>query len=68
VTIQTRRGQTLIEDVRHRTMTPEELQKKFDALVIPRFGRAKTGEVTRLLLSLETAAGVKPLMTALANA
>jgi 2-methylcitrate dehydratase PrpD len=68
VTIQTRRGQTLTEDVRHRTMTGEELQKKFDALVIPRFGRDKTGEVTRLLLSLETAASVKPLMTALGSA
>jgi 2-methylcitrate dehydratase PrpD len=68
VTIQTRRGQTLTEEVRHRTMTGAELQKKFDHLVIPRFGRDRTGEVTRLLLSLETAASIKPLMTALGSA
>src|SRR6202008_2623491 len=38
VTIRTRQGRTLSENVQHQVMTADELQRKFDALVRPRFG------------------------------
>lgn len=65
VTIRTRSGQMLSDDVWHRPMTPGELTRKFDALVVPRFGREKAAQVARQLLSLETAGAVTPLMSAL---
>jgi hypothetical protein len=68
VTIKTRGGRTLSEDVWHRPMSGNELERKFDALVVPRFGREKAAQVARQLLSLETAESVKPLMSALGSA
>ena len=67
VTIRTRRGETLTEEVKHRTMTGDELQKKFDGLVLPRFGMERTPEIARLLQSLDSAASVRSLMTALGS-
>src|SRR6185436_740771 len=39
VTIRTRGGKTLAEEVWHQPMTGAELDRKFDELVTPRFGR-----------------------------
>ncbi len=65
VTVRTRAGKTLTEDVRHRPMDAAELDGKFDALVVPRFGREKCAQVAKLLKALESAASIKPLMMAL---
>jgi hypothetical protein len=46
-------------------MTGPELDRKFDGLVVPRFGREKSARVAGLLKSLESAASVKPLMSEL---
>ena len=67
VTIRTRQGRTVTENVQHRTMTWEELQKKFDALVLPRFGPDRTAVLASFLSSLESAASVKPIMAALGS-
>ena len=65
VTIRTPDGRTLTEEVRHQPMTAAELDRKFDALVVPRFGPEKSAKVAGLLKALETAASLKPLMTEL---
>jgi len=66
VTIRTRGGHVLTEEVRHRPMTGDELDRKFDGLVEPRFGKEKSARVSRLLKGLETG-GVSPLMAELAG-
>jgi hypothetical protein len=48
-------------------MTGPELDRKFDGLVVPRFGKDQSARVAGLLKSLEGAANVKPLMTELAG-
>jgi hypothetical protein len=65
VTVGTRDGRTLTEEVWHQPMTGPELDRKFDGLVVPRFGREKSARVAGLLKSLESAASVKPLMSEL---
>jgi 2-methylcitrate dehydratase PrpD len=65
VTIRTRDGRTLTEEVWHRPMNSAELDRKFDELVVPRFGAEKCAAVARQLKALEGAASVKPLMAAL---
>ena len=67
VTITTRDGRTLTEEVWHQPMTGPELDRKFDGLVVPRFGREKSARTAGLLKSLEGAESVKPLMTELAG-
>ena len=66
VTIKTRDGRTLTEEVWHQPMTGPELDRKFDGLAVPRFGREKSARVAGLLKSLESAASVRPLMSELA--
>jgi 2-methylcitrate dehydratase PrpD len=67
VMIKTRNGEVLTADVRYEPMTRAELDLKFDALVLPRFGREKCARVARLLKGLEAAKSVKPLMAELAG-
>jgi len=65
VTIRTRDGRTLSEEVWHRPMNGAELDRKFDQLVTPRFGAEKSARVARQLKMLESAASMKPLMAEL---
>ena len=68
VTIRTGDGRTLADEVWHRTMTGPELDRKFDGLVVPRFGPDRSARVAAMLKGLESAASVKPLMKELENA
>lgn len=67
VTIRTRDGRTLVEDVRHRPMDAVELDAKFRDLVTPRFGAGKTAKVAALLRGLASAASVRPLASELTS-
>ena len=68
VTIRTRDGKTLTEEVWHQPMTGVELDHKFDELVTPRFGNRRGAQIAMLLKSLENAPSVKPLMAELGGA
>lgn len=68
VTIKTRAGRTLSEEVRHRPMDASELDTKFHGLVTPRFGEAKARRLERLMKRLDAAASVKDLMAELEGA
>lgn len=65
VTITTRAGEALSEEVWHQPMTRAELDRKFDDLAVPRFGEARTRRVGALLRALDRAASVKDLMNEL---
>lgn len=65
VTITTRDGRTLSEEVWHQPMSGPELDRKFEGLAVPRFGKEKSARVAGLLKSLEGAANVKPLVSEL---
>lgn len=65
VTITTRAGRKLEEDVWFRPMTRQELEQKFDDLVTPRFGAQRTAALRASLQGMESAASVRPLMEAL---
>jgi hypothetical protein len=67
VTIRTRGGKALAEEVWHQPMTGAELDRKFDELVTPRFGREKCARAAMLLKDLGAAASVKPVMAELEN-
>ena len=67
VTIKTRAGKTLTEEVWHQPMTVAELDRKFHDLVTPRFGAEKAARLERLLKELESTASVKPLMMELSG-
>jgi 2-methylcitrate dehydratase PrpD len=67
VAIRTRDGKTLTEEVRHEPMSAAELDRKFDELVTPRFGKEKGARLAQMLKSLESAASVKPLLAELAS-
>ena len=67
VTIRTRDGTTLIEEAWHQPMSGAELERKFDALVVPRFGNGKSARIAASLKMLESAASVKPLMAELGS-
>jgi 2-methylcitrate dehydratase PrpD len=62
VTIKTRAGKRFDEEVWHRPMNATELAAKFDALVSPRFGHAKTDALATVLRGLPVAADLKRLM------
>ncbi len=62
VTIRTRAGKVLSKEVWHQPMDAGELDHKFDALVVPRFGVEKSTRITKLLKGLESAASIQPLM------
>jgi len=62
VTIRTRAGTACTEEVWHTPMSGLELDRKFDALAVPRFGREKSARVARVLKGLDDAASVRPLM------
>ena len=68
VTIRTRGGGTLTEEVRHRPMDAAELDRKFRDLVEPRLGGEKTGTVGVMLKRLDSGANIRPLMEALQGA
>ena len=68
VTIRTRAGRALTEEVRHRPMTQEELDLKFAELVTPRFGSDKCARVGKSLKALESAASVKAVVQELGGA
>jgi len=68
VTIKTRAGHPLTEDVRHRPMDASELDTKFRGLVTPRFGEDKARGLERLLKRLDAAASVRDLMAELEGA
>jgi len=62
VTITTRAGKRVRDEVWHRPMTASELVAKFDALVLPRFGRAKTDALSAALRSIAAAPDLRQLM------
>ncbi len=62
VSITTSAGQKLEEEVWFQPMTRPELEEKFDGLVKPQFGVQKMSELRALLLDIEGAASVRPLM------
>jgi 2-methylcitrate dehydratase PrpD len=66
VTIKTRAGAVLTENVVHTPMTPQELDAKFTVLVQPRFGSASCASLADNLKILAQAGSVRPLMSALA--
>ena len=66
VTIRTHAGAVVTEEVKHTSMTQDELINKFKYLVEPRFGDSKCARVAALLKGLEAADSVRPLMTELA--
>lgn len=68
VTIKTRAGHVLTEEVRHRPMNVAELERKFHGLVVPRFGMARTRRVESLIKQLAAAGSVRDLMAALEDA
>jgi len=68
VTIRTLDGRTLTEEVWHRSMNAAELDRKFDELVVPRFGKDKSARAARMLRALESVGDVRPLMAELQNA
>ncbi len=68
VSIKTHAGAVLTEEVKHTPMTSDELDKKFDALVEPRFGQEKRARVAGMLKNLAAAGSVQPLMGELAAA
>jgi len=61
VTIRTRDGRTLTEEVRHQPMSAAELDRKFDDLTLPRLGAERSARVARALKGMAEAANVKPL-------
>ena len=67
VTIRTRDGTTLTEEAWHQPMSGAELERKFDALVVPRFGNGKSARIAASLKKLESAASMKPLMAELGS-
>ena len=66
VTIKTKAGAVVTENVQHRSMTQDELVNKFKHLVDYRFGADKSARIAGLLKNLPAADSVKPLMAELA--
>ena len=66
VTIKTHAGAVVTEEVKHTPMTPDELDNKFNCLVVPRLGPEKNMRIARMLKRLAAASSVRPLMTDLA--
>ena len=66
VTIKTRSGNVLREEVWHQPMTREELDTKFSALVTPRFGEEKAVRLAELFKALDQTENVQPLVAELA--
>ena len=66
VTIKTKSGAVVTENVQHTSMTQEELINKFIYLVDHRFGSEKSARIAAMLQQLATANSVRPLMAALA--
>ncbi|MDB5927551.1 MAG: hypothetical protein JWN13_6487 [Betaproteobacteria bacterium] len=62
VIIRTRGGKQYQEEVWHEPMSRAELETKFDGLVAPKFGTAKTQRLKVLLNELEQSASIRPLM------
>jgi len=62
VTIRTRAGKTLTEEVRHRPMTSAALDRKFNELVVPQFGEDKARRIEEMLKQLADAGSVRNLM------
>jgi 2-methylcitrate dehydratase PrpD len=65
VTVRTRAGRSHTEEAWHVPMTRDELDRKFDQLVTPRFGTGKTRRVETLLGELHAAPRVRELMAEL---
>lgn len=66
VTITTKAGKVVTENVQHTSMTKDELVNKFNNLVLQRFGAEKSARIADMLRYLASADSVKPLMMALA--
>ena len=66
VTIKTKAGAVVTQDVKHTSMTQDELVAKFNPLVAHRFGPEKCARIAGMLKNLEAADSVRPLMTELA--
>ena len=62
VIIRTRGGKTFEEDVWHQPMDRAELEKKFEGLVVPKFGAEKTARLQKLLSEVAAAKSIRPLM------
>jgi 2-methylcitrate dehydratase PrpD len=62
VIIRTRGGRTFEEEVWHQGMERADLEEKFQGLVEPRFGIAKSAGLKALLDDLQTAKSVRPLL------
>lgn len=68
VTIRTRAGHSLTEEVWYRPMDASELEQKFQGLVTPRFGEERARRIEHLLKRLDSAANLTPLMGELGQA
>ena len=66
VTITTKAGKVVTENVQHTSITKDELVNKFNNLVLQRFGAEKSARIADMLRYLASADSVKPLMMALA--
>jgi len=62
VTITTRAGKKLENEVWFKPMTRAELDRKFDELVTPQIGSGRTQELRAALQGIENASSVRPLM------
>ena len=62
VSVRTRAGKSHTEETWFKAMDRAELAAKFDELVLPRLGGAKSARVKELLLGIESARSIRPLM------
>jgi 2-methylcitrate dehydratase PrpD len=65
VTVRTRSGDEHTEEVWHQPMDAHELVVKFDGLVTPKLGGTRSEQLKDVLLGLEAAPSIRPLMRAL---
>lgn len=62
VRISTKTGKKVEEEVWFKPMTRPELERKFQDLAVPRVGKERTEQLRTLLLGIEDAASIRPLM------
>jgi 2-methylcitrate dehydratase PrpD len=62
IIVRTENGQVFEQEVWHEPMNGPELEEKFDALVAPKWGDAKTRRLKEQIRDLETAQSIRPLL------
>jgi 2-methylcitrate dehydratase PrpD len=65
LTVRTRSGEVLRQELRYPLVTPEELQQKFRSLVGLRLDRRRVADLERKLQAVEVAENVAPLISEL---